>query len=168
VARVGAVLASAERSPSDADMMARASPSASYDPSMPLLQRVSSLFDRLDDRSADETLADAREALAYWRRREAGLAWHQRAARAEARDHIARWHEHVERAQLERWGLDRHHVLAPFVGALGLPGRERARRVATLALATGLARRLRRLVVMATVVTAAAFLAVALLVDQIF
>ncbi len=135
---------------------------------MPVLQRVSSLLDRLDDRSADDTLRDAREALAYWRRRESKLAWHQRAARAEARDHIARWHGHVQRAQLERFGLAPHHPLAPLVGALGLPGRELVQRVGTLASATSPVRWLRRILVAATVVTAVAFLAIALLVTQLF
>ncbi len=97
----------------------------------------------------DQDLADAREALAFWQQRQARLAWHRRAARREARDHIARWHEHLHDAQLRRFGLDRSHPLAPIVGWLALPLGEQARRAGSALLRTGPVRRVWRLLVVA-------------------
>jgi hypothetical protein len=119
---------------------------------------------RFADESSAQMFADAREALAYWHGRQARLAWHRRAARAEARDHVARWHEHLVRAQLQRVGLEPSHPLAPLVGALALPRREQARRVTAVMLHTRPARLVRRMVV---VVTAASIAVVALAVVAI-
>ncbi len=102
----------------------------------------------------DQDLDDAREALAFWQRRQARLAWHRRAERREARDHIARWHEHLHDAQLRRFGLDRSHPLAPVVGWLALPLGEQARRAGSALLRTGPARRMWRLLVVSATVGA--------------
>ncbi len=102
----------------------------------------------------DQDIADAREALRFWHGRSDGLAWHRRAARREARDHIARWHEHLEAAQLRRFGIERSHPLAPLIGALALPRREQARRVGALLMRTGPVRRVWRLMVAVALVTA--------------
>jgi len=51
------------------------------------------------------SVAEAREALAYWRGRLARLPWHRRAARAEAREMAARWQQRLVTAHLERWRL---------------------------------------------------------------
>jgi hypothetical protein len=51
------------------------------------------------------SVAEAREALAFWRGRAKRLPWYRRAARAEAREMAARWQRRMLRAQLERWRL---------------------------------------------------------------
>ena len=106
------------------------------------------LLPRLPD---DQDVADAREALAFWQGRQARLAWHRRAARREARDHIARWHEHLHNAQLRRFGLDRSHPAAPIVGWLALPRGEQARRVGSMLMRTGPVRRVQRVLVICAV-----------------
>jgi hypothetical protein len=51
------------------------------------------------------SVAEAREALAFWRGRLARLPWYRRSARAEAREMAARWQRRVIEAELERWRL---------------------------------------------------------------
>jgi hypothetical protein len=104
--------------------------------------------------SHDQDVTDAREALAFWQRRQANLAWHRRAARREAREHIARWHGHLRNAQLERFGIAPTHPLAPFVGWLALPRGAQARGVGALLMRTPVARRAWRLLVIVAAVTA--------------
>ena len=43
------------------------------------------------DPEAELTLADAREAVVFWRARAARLPWHRRGARGEARTMLRRW-----------------------------------------------------------------------------
>jgi hypothetical protein len=50
-------------------------------------------------------IADAREAMEYWSRREANLPWYRRAARRECREMIASWRATLVGAHLERWRL---------------------------------------------------------------
>jgi len=102
----------------------------------------------------DQDIADAREALAFWHRRQQRLAWHRRAARREARDHIARWHGHLSDAQLRRLRMEPSHPLAPVVGWLVLPRGEQARRVGALLMRTSPARRVWRLLVIVAAGTA--------------
>jgi hypothetical protein len=61
------------------------------------------------------SVAEAREALAFWRTRLRRLPWYRRAARAEAREMVGRWRRRVLQAELERWRL---HALAGPLGAL--------------------------------------------------
>jgi hypothetical protein len=51
------------------------------------------------------SVAEAREALAFWRARLKRLPWYRRAARAEAREMAARWQHRMLHAELERWRL---------------------------------------------------------------
>jgi hypothetical protein len=102
----------------------------------------------------DQDIDDAREALAFWQRRQAKLAWHRRADRREARDHITRWHGHIRDAQLRRFGMRPTHPLAPFVGWLALPRSEQARRAGALLMRTPVARRAWRFLVIVAAVTA--------------
>jgi hypothetical protein len=51
------------------------------------------------------SVAEAREALAFWRARLRRLPWYRRAARAEAREMIVRWRGRMLQASLERWRL---------------------------------------------------------------
>jgi hypothetical protein len=51
------------------------------------------------------SVAEAREALAFWHGRLRRLPWYRRAARAEAREMVTRWRRRMLQAQLERWRL---------------------------------------------------------------
>jgi hypothetical protein len=62
-------------------------------------------FDVDTEAPCGTSVAEAREALAFWRRRLKRLPWYRRAARAEARKMAARWQRRMLRAQLERWRL---------------------------------------------------------------
>jgi hypothetical protein len=57
------------------------------------------------DAISGTSVAEAREALAFWRRRLARLPWYRRSARTEAREMIARWQRRMILAELERWRL---------------------------------------------------------------
>jgi hypothetical protein len=48
------------------------------------------------------SVAEAREALAFWRTRLRRLPWYRRASRSEAREMIVRWQRRLLQAQLER------------------------------------------------------------------
>jgi hypothetical protein len=48
------------------------------------------------------SVAEAREALAFWRTRLRRLPWYRRASRAEAREMIDRWQRRLLQAHLER------------------------------------------------------------------
>jgi len=111
------------------------------------------------DRGPDPSVIEAREALAYWRRREAELPWHRRAARAEARDMALRARRRLVIARFERWAFVPGALLAPAVTALILPRRQKARRLLSLTLRTGIGRRL-RLIAIATSVAAFAAMAI--------
>ena len=114
--------------------------------------------------SSRESLEEAREALAYWRGRHARLPWHRRAARAEARDMIERWQGRLVNAHLERWGIDGSHPLAPFVSALVVRRRDRAR---SLVLSSRVARRVRRAAIATAVAGLAVFVGLVVLVSQL-
>jgi hypothetical protein len=62
-------------------------------------------FDVKTEATCGTSVEEAREALAFWRRRLRRLPWYRRAARAEAREMAARWQRRLVQAQLERWRL---------------------------------------------------------------
>jgi hypothetical protein len=62
-------------------------------------------FDVRTEARCGTSVAEAREALAFWRARLKRLPWYRRAARAEAREMAARWQRRMLHAQLERWRL---------------------------------------------------------------
>jgi len=62
-------------------------------------------FDVETEAPCGTSVAEAREALAFWRGRLKRLPWYRRAARAEARDMVARWQRRMLQAELERWRL---------------------------------------------------------------
>jgi hypothetical protein len=111
------------------------------------------------DRGPDPSVVEAREAVAHWRRREAELPWHRRAARAEAREMAMRARHRLVISRFERWGFVPSGLLAPAVTALVLPRRQQARRLLSLALRTGIGKRLR---LMAIAASATALTAVAI------
>jgi hypothetical protein len=84
-------------------------------------------------------VAEAREALAYWRERASRLPWYRWEARREARVMASRWRERLLRARLERWGL---RALAPAMVPLSRGRGDLARALARRLLRpAGLARR---------------------------
>jgi hypothetical protein len=107
------------------------------------------------------SLIEAREALTYWRRREASLPWHRRAARAEAREMVARWRERLVSVQLDRWGLEGTHLLAPVVSFFALPRRQRTRLIHSSVMRSSSARRVRRIALRVGLVAFAALAALA-------
>jgi hypothetical protein len=123
-------------------------------------------FDVETEAPCGTSVAEAREALAFWRTRLNRLPWYRRAARAEARGMVARWQRRVVQAELERWRL---HGFARPLGALidwwgpgrGLPARRIAKGVLR---ASALAR---MLAVAAAAVTVAAVAVLALAVVAI-
>jgi hypothetical protein len=62
-------------------------------------------FDVETEAPCGTSVAEAREALAYWRGRLRRLPWYRRSARVEAREMAARWQRRMLQAQLERWQL---------------------------------------------------------------
>jgi hypothetical protein len=120
-------------------------------------------FDVETEAPCGTSVAEAREALAFWRARLRRLPWYRRAARAEARAMVARWQRRVVQAELERWRL--HALARPLAAVLDWWGPSRrlpARRVArSLLRASALAR---MLAVAATAVTVAAIAVLALVV----
>jgi hypothetical protein len=60
-------------------------------------------FDTEAEASCGTSVAEAREALGFWRARHARLPWYRRAARAEALEMAARWQARLVHAELERW-----------------------------------------------------------------
>jgi hypothetical protein len=62
-------------------------------------------FDVETEAPCGTSVAEAREALAFWRTRLRRLPWYRRAARAEARAMVARWQRRMVQAELERWRL---------------------------------------------------------------
>src|SRR6476619_6298124 len=108
------------------------------------------------DRGPDPSVV---EALAYWRRREAELPWHRRAARAEAREMAMHARRRLVTARFEHVRFLPSALLAPAVTALVLPRRQQARRLLSLALRIGIGRRL-RLIAIAASATALALVAI--------
>jgi hypothetical protein len=62
-------------------------------------------FDLETEAPCGTSVAEAREAHAFWRERLERLPWYRRAARAEARAMAARWQRRMLQAELERWRL---------------------------------------------------------------
>jgi hypothetical protein len=74
-----------------------------YAPDWRLLTRPA--FEAHEEGPSGTSVAEAREALAFWRSRLRRLPWYRRGARAEARTMIVRWRRRLWHAQLERWRL---------------------------------------------------------------
>jgi hypothetical protein len=112
------------------------------------------------------SVAEAREALAFWRGRLRRLPWYRRAARAEAREMAARWQRRMLQAELERWRL--RGLAGPLLAVIAWCGPTRAhaaRRVTRRVLrASALAR---MVALAAAAVTVTALAAVALVVVAI-
>jgi hypothetical protein len=123
-------------------------------------------FDAETEAPCGTSVAEAREALAFWRTRLRRLPWYRRAARAEAREMVGRWRRRVVQAELERWRL--HALAGPLAALIDWWGPSRAlpaRRVAKYLLrASALAR---MLAVAAAAVTVAAVAVLALAVVAI-
>jgi hypothetical protein len=123
-------------------------------------------FDVETEAPCGTSVAEAREALAFWRARLRRLPWYRRAARAEARAMVSRWQRRVVQAELERWRLPA--LARPFASVIDWWGPSRrlpARRVArSLLRASALAR---MLAVAAAAVTVAAVAVLALVVVAI-
>jgi hypothetical protein len=123
-------------------------------------------FDVETEAPCGTSVAEAREALAFWRTRLRRLPWYRRAARAEAREMVGRWRRRVLQAELERWRL--HALAGPLAALIDWWGPSRAlpaRRVAkSLLRASALAR---MLAVAAVAVTVAAVAVLALAVVAI-
>jgi hypothetical protein len=123
-------------------------------------------FDVETEAPCGTSVAEAREALAFWRTRLRRLPWYRRAARAEAREMVGRWRRRVVQAELERWRL--HALAGPLAALIDWWGPSRAlpaRRVAKYLLrASALAR---MLAVAAAAVTVAAVAVLALAVVAI-
>jgi hypothetical protein len=131
------------------------------------LLALSSATGRRSGEPPGASLREAREALAYWRQREASLPWHRRAARAEAREMAARWRGRLMSAHLERWGGGNAQLLNPVVAFLALPRRRRTRLIASTVLRSRSARRLRRLAIGLGLLSLAAFALLTILVAQL-
>jgi hypothetical protein len=117
-------------------------------------------FDLETEAPCGTSVAEAREALAFWRARLKGLAWYRRAARAEAREMVARWRRRALQAQLERWRLQA--LTSPLLAVIDWSGPTRgvaAGRVVRLALRASVAARMVALAAAAVAVTALAMLA---------
>ena len=123
-------------------------------------------FDVETEASCGTSVAEAREALAFWRTRLRRLPWYRRAARAEARAMVGRWQQRVVQAELERWRLPAlARPLAAVIDWWGPSRRLPARRAArSLLRASALAR---MLAVAAAAVTVAAVAVIALVVVAI-
>jgi hypothetical protein len=88
-------------------------------------------FDLETEAPCGTSVAEAREALAFWRARLKRLPWYRRTARAEAREMAARWQRRLLRAELERWRL--HGLARPLLNLIDwwTPTRGRAARRVT-------------------------------------
>jgi hypothetical protein len=116
-------------------------------------------FDAETEAPCGTSVAEAREALAFWRRRLRRLPWYRRSARAEAREMAARWQRRVLQAQLERWRLP--GLAAPLVALSDWWGPMRgatARRATKRLLRASPVARAVALAAVATLVTATAAL----------
>jgi len=88
-----------------------------------MLARLALLFAGLTygaESPSGTSVAEAREALAFWRDRRDSLSWHRRAARREARTMVSRSRGQLVRAHLEHRNIGQlAPVLEPLVFALG-------------------------------------------------
>jgi hypothetical protein len=90
-------------------------------------------FDAESEAPCGTSVAQAREALSFWRGRLDRLPWYRRAARAEAREMARRWQRRLVQAELERrrLGALSSHVLRA-IDWWGPSRRIAARRLARL------------------------------------
>jgi hypothetical protein len=119
-------------------------------------------FDVETEAPCGTSVAEAREALAFWRTRLKRLPWYRRAARAEARGMVGRWRRRVMQAELERWRL--HALAGPLAAAIDWWGPSRrlpARRIAKSVLRTSALARMVAVAAAAVTVAAVAVLALA-------
>jgi hypothetical protein len=117
-------------------------------------------FDVETEAPCGTSVAEAREALAFWRARSKALPWYRRAARAEARDMVARWQRRAVQAQLERWQLPA--LAGPLLAVIDWWGPARAvpaRRIAKHALRASALARMVAVAAAAVTLTAVAMLA---------
>jgi hypothetical protein len=116
-------------------------------------------FDVETEAPCGTSVAEAREALAFWRGRLKRLPWYRRAGRAEAREMVARWQRRMVQAQLERWQL--HGLARPLLALTDWwgPTRGAAARRTTRVLRFSPVARLVALAAAAVTVTAVAMLA---------
>ena len=117
-------------------------------------------FDVETEAPCGTSVAEAREALAFWRARLKALPWYRRAARAEARDMVTRWQRRAVQAQLERWQL--HGLARPLLAAIDWWGpirRVPVRRVAKHAVGASAVVRMVAVAAVAVTVCAVAMLA---------
>jgi hypothetical protein len=120
-------------------------------------------FDVETEAPCGTSVAEAREALAFWRTRLKRLPWYRRAARAEARGMVARWQGRVVQAELERWRL--HALARPLAAIIDWwgPGRRLpARRVAKTVLRTSALARMLAVAAASVSVAAVAVLVLAI------
>jgi hypothetical protein len=119
-------------------------------------------FDLETEAPCGTSVAEAREALAFWRARLRGLAWYRRAARAEAREMVVRWRRRALQAQLERWRLQA--LTPPLVALIDWSGPTRgvaAGRLLKVVLRASVAARMIALAAAAVAAAALAVLALA-------
>ena len=131
---------------------------AMFAPTWRLLPRPS--FDAETEAPCGTSVAEAREALAFWRGRLQRLPWYRRTARAEAREMAARWQRRKLQAELERWQLP--GLARPLLALIDWwkPSRGvAARRVAKLVLRASPLARMVAVAATAVTVTALAMLA---------
>ena len=129
-----------------------------FAPTRHLLPRPA--FDVETEAPCGTSVAEAREALAFWRGRLKRLPWYRRAARAEARDMVARWQRRMVQAVLERWRL--RGLSRPLLALSELWGPTRslaARRATTRLLRASPLARMVALAAASVTVTAVALLA---------
>jgi len=122
-------------------------------------------FDTEAEASCGTSVAEAREALGFWRARHARLPWYRRAARAEALEMAARWQARLVHAELERWRVP--FLTRTALAVLAWWGPYRGRPVRRAAKVTVLATRVSvtaRVIALAAAAVAVAALAVTLLV----
>jgi hypothetical protein len=122
-------------------------------------------FDTEAEASCGTSVAEAREALGFWRARHARLPWYRRAARAEALEMAARWQARLVQAELERWRVP--FLTRTALAVLSWWGPYRGRPVRRLASVTVLATRVSvtaRVIALAAAAVAVAALAVTVLV----
>jgi len=119
-------------------------------------------FDVNTEAPCGTSVAEAREALAFWRTRLKRLPWYRRAARAEARGMVGRWRRRVLQAELERWRLQA--LAGPLAALIDWWGPSRplpARRVAKHLLRISALARMLAVAAAAVTVAAVAVLALA-------
>jgi hypothetical protein len=133
-----------------------------FAPTWHLLPRPA--FDVETEAPCGTSVAEAREALAFWRGRLKRLPWYRRAARAEARGMVARWQRRMVQAELERWQLG--GVARPLLALIDWWGPTRsmaARRMTTRVLRASPLARIVALAAVTVTVTAVGVLVLAVI-----